>query len=81
MKEYQVDRDTLMNSTEILEQVESIAKATKLGLATEYARVLSDDDMSYVLDGIVKLLSPLKDMLYDIREVIDTSKNEKVIIK
>ena len=81
MKEAQVNRDEFLNMTETLEQVESIAKATKLGLATEYAMVLSDDEMSYVLDGIVKLLTPIKDMLYDIKENIDDTSDKKVVIK
>jgi len=81
MEEYQVDREAFTELTETLEQVESIAKATKLGLATDYVKGLSDDEVSYVLDSIVKLLEPVKNMLYNIKENIDNTSSKKVVIK
>ena len=81
MKEAQVDREKFTELTETLEQATSIARAAKFGLATSYAKGLSEEEIASVFDGIVELLEPVKSMLYDIYEKIDFESDKKVIIK
>jgi len=81
MKEAQVDRKEFTQLTETIEQVTSIAKATKFGLSTSYVKGLSDEEVANVFDGIVELLEPVKDMLYTINEEIDFKSEKKVVIK
>jgi len=80
MEEVQIDRAKFRNITETLEQVTSIARAAKFGLATEYAKGLSDEEIANVFSGIVELIEPVKDIHYTINEGIRVGE-EKVVIK
>ena len=68
MKNQDIKTDEIYQMLQTLEQVSSIAKASKFGLHTTYTKGLSDEEIANVFDGIYFMLEPMKSKLYDVYE-------------
>jgi len=64
--EQDISTNEIHEMIEKLEQVTSIAKATKYGLQSYYVEPLNHEDLENVFSGIESILNPIKDKLYDV---------------
>ena len=60
-----------------LARVISIAKAGKYALATSYAQGLDDVEIADIFDGLVTLINPIQEKIFDLGEELSQAKEDK----
>ena len=68
MSQAEISSNEMWEMIEKLEQITSIAKASKFGIHTTFNEGLTSEEIANIFGGIALMIEPLTSRLYDIHE-------------